>query len=638
MECGRLVQRACRHTRKAHLRRRRAVRRIFPTRFFGTAIASTLFLGSLFASAPALAQSAAVEIDQSNFAVVSTPIDNAGDVNLVLTRFFSQTNISTVTITNTDPVIDDIFAQFGVVNQSNHSESSLAISNSGDINAVLTNSVSQTNISTVAITNTDTGPIIPDIFAQFGVVNQSNKFESSIAINNSGEVDAELTNSVSQANTSSVAITNTDTAPVSVSDSFTQSAETHESSEVASSIAVENSGSVNAGDTGISAAITNAGVTQTNAIAITLDSGGDVNADNFTQSAKASQSNEITSSIAITNTGQVKAGNIGISATIANADITQINFSAITVDSGGDVNADSSAQSAEVDQRNEITSSIAITNRGVVKGGDIAIFAQTTSQLISQINFSQTTLSAQPGDVDVQLIDVSQTNNLVDTITMINSGSVFGGNFGVAAIGGIVNINNTGLVRAYAEGPNASATGIGAIAAESTITNRAGTIWAGFSTDGGATIQRGVAIDTVNVAGLIQLQGTEADGHIYGDINIASGNTIEVTEGKTFFEGTINGAEGTLDIFDGGKLVLCQEGWTDACDPNGWGDANWDPQQGLDGPSCVFIDTFTIETDGTIAYQLTPRTATGTYPQVFARYGQPRRNSGGAVSARLLRR
>ena len=74
-----------------------------------------------------------------------------------------------------------------MVNQSNHSESSLAINNSGDINAVLTNSVSQTNISTVAITNTDTGPIIADIFAQFVVINQSNKFGSSIAINNSGE-------------------------------------------------------------------------------------------------------------------------------------------------------------------------------------------------------------------------------------------------------------------------------------------------------------------------------------------------------------------------------------------------------------------------------------------------------------------
>ena len=152
------------------------------------------------------------------------------------------------------------------------------------------------------------------------------------------------------------------------------------------------------------------------------------------------------------------------------------------------------------------------------------------------------------------------------------------------------------------------------VAVETTITNRGGTIWAGISTDGGSTIHRGIAIDTVNKAGLIQLQGT---GHIYGDINIASGNTIEVTDGKTFFEGTIKG-NGTLDIFDGGELVLCQEGWTAACDPNGWGDANWDPQQGVGGPSSVFIETLTIETNGTIAYQLTPKTASGTYPQVFA--------------------
>ena len=77
--------------------------------------------------------------------------------------------------------------------------------------------------------------------------------------------------------------------------------------------------------------------------------------------------------------------------------------------------------------------------------------------------------------------------------------------------------------------------------------------------------------------------------------------------------------------------MLCQEGWTDACDPNGWGDANWDPQQGVDGPSSVFIDTFTIE-DGTIAYQLTPRTATGTYPQVFADTA----NLGGTLEAQYL--
>jgi outer membrane autotransporter protein len=169
------------------------------------------------------------------------------------------------------------------------------------------------------------------------------------------------------------------------------------------------------------------------------------------------------------------------------------------------------------------------------------------------------------------------------------------------------------LVHAFAQGADASATGIGVIAAETTITNSGGTIWAGISTDGGSTIQRGLAIDTVNSAGLVQLQGT---GHIYGDINLASGNTIEVTEGKTFFEGTIAGPEGTLDIFHGGKLVLCQEGWTDACDPTGWGDANWDPQRGVNGPSVVNIQTFNVAQDGTIVYQLTPEV--NTHPQVNA--------------------
>jgi uncharacterized protein with beta-barrel porin domain len=617
VESGRLVQRACRHTHEAQSRRQHAVVRVFPAGLFGTALASTLLLGSLFMCAPAFAQSEAMELDQGNIAVVASPIDNEGDVNLAETNFVNQTNIGIVTITNTDPAIADIFAQFGLVNQSNRFESSIAISNSGDINAVLMNSVSQTNFSTVAITNTDTGLIMADIFAQFEVVNQSDRSESSIAINDSGEVDAELTNSISQTNTGSVAITNTNTAPVSLADTFTQFAEAHESNEVASSIAVENSGGINANSIGISAAITNAEITQTNAITIALDSSGDVNADSFTQFAKAHQSNEITNSIAITNTGQVKAGNIGISATITNADITQINFNTVSLESGGDVDADRSSQAAEVDQRNEITSSIAITNSGVIEGGNIGIFAQTTNQLINQINLSAAILSA-PASVDVQLIDVSQTNNLVDTIAIVNSGGVFGGAFGVAAVGGIVDISNRGLVHAYAQGPSASATGIGVLAPVSTVTNRAGTIWAGISTDGGATPHRGVAIDTVSAAALIQLQGTESDGHIYGDINISGGGTIEVTQGKTWFEGNINGATGTLDVFGAGKLVLCQEGWLSSCDPNGWDNANWDPQEGADEPSVVFIDSFRVRPGGTIVYQLTSRTASGMYPQIFA--------------------
>ena len=675
MDFGRLVQRAGRHTRKSKSLRRRALRWVSATHktsFLGTALASTLFLGSLYASTPVFAQSEAVVIGQSNFASDNTLIDKQGDVSLGLTRFFNQTNSAKITITNSDPITEDIFTQFAVINQSNRAESSIAIINSGDINATLANSISQANADAVTLTNS-AAPAVEDIFAQIGVVDQSNRFDLSIAISNSGEVNAALTNSVSQTNTGTVAITNT--APVSIADSFTQSIERHESNVVASSIAIANTRRVEAGNIGISAAIANADIVQINDSAITLESQGVLNADSFTQAAEAHQTNAVTSSIAITNAGQVNAGDIGISATITNADITQINFNTITVDSSGDVNANNSAQSAELDQRNEITSSIAIVNNGLVKGSDIGIFAQTTSELIDQFDvspaalsalpndldvqlidisqanklvdsititnsgsvfggsfgiFAQTTselidqfnvspaaLSALPNDLDVQLIDISQANKLVDSITITNSGSVFGGSFGIAAAGGTANIANTGLVRAYAQDPNAAPTGIGVIAAETTITNRAGTIWAGFSTDGGANIHRGVAIENASAGAHIQLQGTEADGHIYGDINIASGTTIETTQGKTWFEGTINGIEGALEIFGGGKLVLCQEGWISSCDANAW-DTNWDPQEGADQPSLVFIDTLKVHSDGAIVHQLTPRTSPGTYPQVFA--------------------
>ena len=93
MDFGRLVQRAGRHTRKSKSLRRRALRWVpatHKTSFLGTALASTLFLGSLYASTPVFAQSEAVVIGQSNFASDNTLIDKQGDVSLGLTRFFNQ--------------------------------------------------------------------------------------------------------------------------------------------------------------------------------------------------------------------------------------------------------------------------------------------------------------------------------------------------------------------------------------------------------------------------------------------------------------------------------------------------------------------------------------------------------------------
>jgi hypothetical protein len=131
------------------------------------------------------------------------------------------------------------------------------------------------------------------------------------------------------------------------------------------------------------------------------------------------------------------------------------------------------------------------------------------------------------------------------------------------------------------------------------------------------------ATGEANDTALIQLKGTSKDGHIFGDIDVAPGDTIEVTQGKTFFDGTINAASpGTLlDIFDDGILKLCQEGATGSCNPGG-----------VDGPSVVHVDTFTVQHDGTIAFQLTPLTGPGHVPQVFANTA----NTGGTLFAAYL--
>jgi hypothetical protein len=242
---------------------------------------------------------------------------------------------------------------------------------------------------------------------------------------------------------------------------------------------------------------------------------------------------------------------------------------------------------------------IALANAAAVNinGAGGALNAElTNSGLIRADAFADATGTAAPTAVANATGMFLQAGTLTGSI--LNSGSVVAsatasGAANSAQAFGVVelfNINtgqivNTGLINAYAQASRANAFGIiiddnsapaGGPDDLATITNDGGTIWAGLSRDGGATVQRGGAIDTVRAPNpvLIELKGTERAGHIFGYIALSEDDRIEVTQGKTFFDGTINGPEGsTLDIFDEGNLVLCQEGWQGACDPDGWGNA-----------------------------------------------------------------
>nr|WP_281422115.1 autotransporter domain-containing protein [Aquisediminimonas sediminicola] len=197
-------------------------------------------------------------------------------------------------------------------------------------------------------------------------------------------------------------------------------------------------------------------------------------------------------------------------------------------------------------------------------------------------------------------------------------------------------LTNSGTISVSASTTNGLATAKGVVVTDTgvvaplvtdvfTLNNTGGTIIARQSTDGGATWQRGTAIDTSlapnpAVINLSALGGV--NGSIYGNVEISAADTINVLGGETKLDGIVNplgGKIGTLNIVSGGTLYLANQ-------PN----AN----TSYDGPASVNVDTFTVASGGKLALQLpsnsTAATAELSYPQVFANTA----NLGGTLEVR----
>lgn len=191
-------------------------------------------------------------------------------------------------------------------------------------------------------------------------------------------------------------------------------------------------------------------------------------------------------------------------------------------------------------------------------------------------------------------------------------------------------INNSGLlsVSAVTDGGLSEATAIRILdtgaavpdpAAVITISNDGGIIIARRSEDGGDTWLRGTAIDTSTAPNraVINLIG---DGGIYGDIDLAAGDAINVAGGETWFDGIINpecagGAcgQGALNIGSGSALFLRHI------------------SAGGDGPSAGFVEQLNIAADGTLIFELpTGADPESAYPRIVADVA----NLGGALLAR----
>ncbi|MCP4315571.1 MAG: autotransporter outer membrane beta-barrel domain-containing protein, partial [Hyphomicrobiales bacterium] len=155
--------------------------------------------------------------------------------------------------------------------------------------------------------------------------------------------------------------------------------------------------------------------------------------------------------------------------------------------------------------------------------------------------------------------------------------------------------NNTGTLSAYAiaAAPQATAVSFGDHGGGGTqtanFTNDGGTVSAMIND--GTFVMHGYAFMSEGASYPVMLnwQGSSQDGSIFGHAEIKSTDMIYVTNGTTWFDGIVNPDdvnEGSLDIFNNGKLVLVNNPTL--------------------GPSEVNIDTFTVQSDGTLGLQIDP--------------------------------
>ncbi|HEX8028052.1 MAG TPA: autotransporter domain-containing protein, partial [Vicinamibacterales bacterium] len=307
-----------------------------------------------------------------------------------------------------------------------------------------------------------------------------------------------------------------------------------------------------------------------------------------------------------------------------------------TVDNSGDitVGAHATATGDEAATANAFAEGIAqelsatvnvasFTNSGSVSVDALAIASGVAgSAVATAIGYSATGVTATLDVVNSGSMTVVASASGATT----SSANATGINVGLGT--GDTTVTNSGSLSVdaiTANGGAASATGIQVLttgAAGTTVINNSGDLIVRVSGDGGATFQRGMAINVVpsTTPSVINLLG---GGNIYGNIDIQAGDIINVDNGMTTFDGIVN-PECMPPVYDGvastcgqGTLNITADGNLFLADPRITGDPDL-----YDGPSYVFVDTYNQAAGGTVTFDLQPAAggtqAIGTYPQIFA--------------------
>jgi uncharacterized protein with beta-barrel porin domain len=208
---------------------------------------------------------------------------------------------------------------------------------------------------------------------------------------------------------------------------------------------------------------------------------------------------------------------------------------------------DGTGSSAAVDVTNSGTLAVSAkakvggASRGAASGNGVAIGDAT--------NYSGTVEN--DGTISVSVSGHRAGARAIEISANSFQGAVVNKGMAVVAVSAAVGGGETAVL---VTAPKANG-GVGA----GTVTNDGGTII-------GETIAGGIAsrANAINISGAgnpvtVNLEGTGRDGHIYGNIIDATGDAVVALNGKTAFDGVINGPAtmvGSLGIAAGGTLEL----------------------------------------------------------------------------------
>jgi len=215
---------------------------------------------------------------------------------------------------------------------------------------------------------------------------------------------------------------------IDIAGDVTQSASATQVNEVENTALILNRGDVEADQIGMFAAIVNYGWELGNASVTEMATAFSVGGEH-TQSLAVEQLNAIESNVLIDNRGRAEGGAVGIAAEIVNVNLELGNTAIGALESSGGTPA---AQTMTVNQTNMLTNNIIIENSGGVEGGEIGVLAEIVTTGIVFANVAVVE-GVNPDAGATQAVNITQRNIIQNTIVVANSGSIHGGEIGVAA-------------------------------------------------------------------------------------------------------------------------------------------------------------------------------------------------------------